>query len=425
MALKTLTFNNLIDALRRDSPPVHKLLTYLTENPQIGSKPPVMIRGTWYYVDPFGGANVNNGLTPTTAFSDLLTAYTQCVDGVGDGIVLLSAGTTSANTTSYLKQPLLWTKSGITVVGIEAPTRTFGRARIANKDVVTSANVTMVDGVHTFTRSDAAGSFITDGWVVGMTGTNVDSGANNGLTFTVTIVTDTVMTFIETFTAQTAGQTVSAVLTSYCTKLIDVQGANNAFYNVHVGNFGVNVLSVGCVKTSGSRNAFVRCHFIGAGSALPAAATGANDLELVGDENTFESCTIGDDTINRAAANGNILLSGSSSGPVAVWRNRFYDCDIFSYSATAGKGAIKSGAATGCNGFLIFARCRFFNWTPNGLTLLTSAFIGTKLTSGQLLMDGCSLVGWSAWDSVSANKNVYVANSNATASGAGGIATAP
>jgi hypothetical protein len=413
----TITPKQLLDALTRDSPETHKLVQYMMENPT--NEAPA-IRGTWYYVDPYGGANVNDGLQINSAVADLNTAYNLCGDGAGDGIILLSGGTTSANTTSYLKQTLLWSKTGITVVGVSSGTRVFGRARIANKEVTTTSSV-IAEAANTFTRD--SGSFLTDGWVIGMKGSVANSGSNNAATFTVTNVTDLVMTFSETFNVQSKAQVGSDVITSSIATLITVSGNNNSFNNVHVGNFSTNGASTGCLKVTGSRNAFNGCHFIGAGHATPAATAGANDLELVGDENTFARCTFGDDTIIRASTNGNILLNGTGTGTGNGWRNRFYDCDIFSYSATAGKGAIKSGGANSCNGFIVFSRCRFFNWTPNGLTLLTSAFIGTKITSGQLLMDGCSLVGWSAWDSVAANDNVYIGNSAAVASGAGGIAT--
>jgi len=202
--------------------------------------------------------------------------------------------------------------------------------------------------------------------------------------------------------------------------LITVSGDNNSFYNVHLFNGGSDAAALGALKVSGNRNHFENCHFVGAGHATPAADAGAYDLMIDGgQENNFERCTFGTDTIIRAAANGNIVFDGGA------WRNSFYDCDLLCYSETAGKGAIKCADATAFSGVQTFARCRFVAWKPNGLGSLTSAFIGTKPTSGQILMDSCSILGWAAWDSVGANDTVYIANSHAVASGAGGIATAP
>ena len=79
--------------------------------------------------------------------------------------------------------------------------------------------------------------------------------------------------------------------------------------------------------------------------------------------------------------------------------------------------------ATSFEGWMTFARCRVKNFNTNGLTNLTSAYIGTGQNSGYALFDACSLAGWAAWDSVGGNNTCFIANSDATASGAGGIAT--
>ena len=306
----------------------------------VGSLP--LIRGVWYFVDPKDGLASNDGKSPSGAVDNIKTAYDLCESGRGDGIVVFSAGTTAANTTSYLSAVLDWAKHGITVVGVSSGTRAFGRARIAN-----------------------------------------------------------------------------AAATTNIANLITVSGSNNAFKNIALFNGGSNVASVGCLKVTGNRNFFENCHFVGAGHATPAAAVGAYDLEVnAGQENTFEKCIFGTDSVIRAAANANIRFDGDA------WRNYFYDCDIVAYSATAGKGAIMSVDAAAFNGFQVFSRCRFTAWKENGIGALTSAFIGTKPTSGQILIDSCTLAGWAAWDSVGGNDTLYIANSAAVASGAGGIATA-
>ena len=127
------------------------------------------IRGTWFYVDPTSGANTNAGTSADNAVADIQTAYALCTSGAGDGIVLLSAGTTASGTTSYLTHPLLWTKHGITVFGAAAPVRMFGRARVATKDV-TTGSITTISFTNSGTSdyiSDSAGGFITAGFKVG------------------------------------------------------------------------------------------------------------------------------------------------------------------------------------------------------------------------------------------------------------------
>ena len=90
------------------------------------------ITGTWFFVDPTSGLSTNDGLSRETPFASVVTAYNACTDGAGDGICVMSRGSTSAATTSYLSAAIGWTKSGITVVGIAAATRFSSRARIAN-----------------------------------------------------------------------------------------------------------------------------------------------------------------------------------------------------------------------------------------------------------------------------------------------------
>ena len=380
------------------------------------------IRGTWFFVDPYAGSNANGGQSIDEAVADLETAYGLCTSGLGDGIAVLSGGTTTANTTSYLKQSLTWSKHAITVVGIASPTRLFSRARVSNSQVATGSLTTIsfadTDGVYTIDRS--AGSFVTDGFEAGqMVAVAANSGTNDG-NYTIESVAAGSLTVTESVTDEDAATAGATTITSYNPQMIVVSGDNNSFVNLHVGNFSSDDSALGCVKVTGNRNSFIGCHFIGAGHATPGAVATAYDLLLDGaQESTFVNCTFGTDTIIRGAANANIVFDGT------VWRSRFYNCEVLSYSATAGKGAVKSADATALSGIQVFKECQFLNWNPNGISASTSAFIGTKPTSGALLMDGCSLVGWAAWDSVGGNDMVYVANTDATASGAGGIATTP
>jgi len=108
----------------------------------LGSLPP--IRGTWYFVDPTSGAAANNGLSPGGAKASIESAYALCTSGAGDGIVVMSAGTTSAGTTSYLTDTITWSKHGITVVGLCAGGYYNQRARIstAEDDLVSLINMT-------------------------------------------------------------------------------------------------------------------------------------------------------------------------------------------------------------------------------------------------------------------------------------------
>lgn len=376
------------------------------------------IRGKWFYVDPTSGNAAYSGTSQQSAFASIATAYAACTSGAGDGICVLSAGTTSAGTTSYLETEITWSKHGITVVGISSGSRYSNRARISNKERTTGAITTLAfvdtDGVYTIT--DSASGFVTAGFSVGqVVDVTTTSGTNDGQ-YTIEAVAAGALTVTESVTDENAATAGSSSVVSYCADLITVSGNNNRFVNLQFGNFGSPDVAVGCVEVSGDRNAFENCHFIGAGNATPAATTSAYSLKINGgSENCWEKCVIGSDTIDMSAANGVISLDGGGA------RNAFYDCDILSFSSTAGHGAIISADATAWDRALVFARCRFINVKANGASALTAAFIGTNATSGYILMDSCSLFGWAAWTASSGS--VYVANSDATASGVGGIAT--
>ena len=297
-------------------------------------------QGTTFYVDPTNGAATNGGLSKDDAVASIETAYGLCTSGAGDNIIVYSAGTTSAGTTSYLTAAITWSKHGITVIGMAAPTRMGGRARVASASTATALAV-----------------------------------------------------------------------------LITVSGNNNAFYNIHVGNYGSDAAALGCVKVTGARNYFENCHLLGGGHATPAAETGMYSLWLAAAaENTFVGCTFGADTITRAAANGELVLSSQCI------RNRFYGCEIISNSVTAGKGAINLSGASAINTHHIFENCAFTNYAPNSAaTALTTVIIGTGPASGHILLRNCWQSGWAAWDATT--DRVYVAGGT-TENAAGGLAVA-
>ena len=382
-----------------------------------GGLPPIL--GKWFFVDKTSGDDNRDGRSPDNAFAELRAAYDACTSGAGDGICLFSRGTSASATSSRMTFPLVWSKHAITVIGVSSGGRMFNRARVSNTDNTTGSITTIAFPTGT-TITDSASAFVTNGFVVGDVLTILTNDTtNDGSSAIVTAVTAGTLTCgAETFTVQTAGTVGAATISSFNAQLIDLTGDNNRFENLSIVNHSADAASLGSVRISGNRNSFKNVHMIGAGHATPGAVATASHLFINGgQENFFEGCTFGTDSVLWASTNAPILFDANS------WRNGFYDCDVVLYSKTSGGGAIKSTDATSMEGFQKFARCRFINWNENGLTALTSAFIGTKPTSGYILMDACSLVGWSAWDSVGANNTIYIANSDATASGAGGIAT--
>ena len=121
--------------------------------PVVGSLP--FIPGRWFFVNPdttysetqnpYPGSTSNSGKKLTKPMADLEDAYDACVSGRGDGICLLSLGTTTAEHTSYLAAAITWAKWGITLVGAASGTMMNSRARISTK-VASLANLIDVTG---------------------------------------------------------------------------------------------------------------------------------------------------------------------------------------------------------------------------------------------------------------------------------------
>jgi len=90
------------------------------------------ILGDWRYVVPGLGSDTGRtGKALSRPLASVNAAYDKTVDGRGDGIAVISYGTTSAHTTTYLTEPLDWAKYNITMIGIAAGGY-GGRARISN-----------------------------------------------------------------------------------------------------------------------------------------------------------------------------------------------------------------------------------------------------------------------------------------------------
>lgn len=305
-----------------------------------------LILGDWYYVVPGKGSTNRVGTTMRHAFDNVEEAYDKCGDGDGDGICLVSYGTSSADTTSYLTSAIDWAKYNITMVGIAAG-GFGGRARISN----------------------------------------------------------------------ISGSTDLAYL-------IDVQGQNNRFFNIHMANYGSNIAALGCLKVSGERNTFWGSHFRGAGHTTPANVAhviggdlGAHDLNMAASECYFKNCTFGDNSIVRAAENANIVLNAQMS------KVTFEDCRTILHTTTATQGAIALHNINVLNGWIVFKNCTFTSWTSDDHpSVHTSMIIGANPTNCGILLQDCGMIGWAAYETGA--DRVFVTNTQGNATGGLGIKTA-
>lgn len=165
--------------------------------------------------------------------------------------------------------------------------------------------------------------------------------------------------------------------------------------------FFMGVASVnptGCMTVTGMRNHFKNCHIAGMGNAAN-DISGAYSLNLAGaQENFFEDCTIGQDTIQLGAGTSNSVLLFTSASP-ANTRNWFRSCRFMldTSSATVCLFA-RGGGAGNLDRENVFQDCLFINAIASGSTTLTHAMAIATGGGVVLLVGSCGLYGASGWN---------------------------
>ena len=104
------------------------------------------IAGTWYFVDAKDGSANRSGQDPDAPLQTLAQAYDKCTSGRGDGICVFSRSVSGTAYGTAETASIAWSKYGITVVGIAAPTAYFSRARVTNGTATSLASLITVTG---------------------------------------------------------------------------------------------------------------------------------------------------------------------------------------------------------------------------------------------------------------------------------------
>ena len=185
------------------------------------------------------------------------------------------------------------------------------------------------------------------------------------------------------------------------------------FKNITIAQFN-DVESNVMVKVTGNENYFGGVHFAGTGNALTGDDAAASCVTLSGaEENFFEGCTFGLDTVVRTAANASLRLEGLSK------RNTFFDC-LWVSAIDASAPFHILAPASGVEAWVHFKRCTFINDDiSGGVSTMTDVL---SLVTGQndlVLFDNCSQFGASGW--TSAVTEVYMVGP--VAEGTSGTAT--
>ncbi|MDD5220646.1 MAG: hypothetical protein PHV11_08775 [Candidatus Bipolaricaulis sp.] len=153
---------------------------------------------------------------------------------------------------------------------------------------------------------------------------------------------------------------VTSATDAAITVMVALQGSACIFKNLNIQNECVAAADSGALLVSGMRNYFKNCFISGIlDRDVVGIRAAAYSCTVTGPENFFDQCAIGVSTIERTAANAELILSGSNCK-----RNHFRKCQFLSQSVTAGKVLVRVAAATEL-WQLNFEECVFSNLAMN------------------------------------------------------------
>lgn len=201
--------------------------------------------------------------------------------------------------------------------------------------------------------------------------------------------------------------------------LVNITANGCYFANFSIFQGVADATSLVACQVTGSRNVFQNVTFAGIGNATQVAA-GAASLKLAAaQENIFQHCMIGQDTISVDQNCTGLSCTSSAT------RNTFENCVFDSYISNAGFATVTIGA-NGIDRTLSFNNCQFWAKSTNKAVTQTSVFSIPSISQGAIVLFNSSFFtdgGTSGvWDS---NSRGIIWNNTAAAaaSGAGGEMT--
>ncbi len=186
--------------------------------------------------------------------------------------------------------------------------------------------------------------------------------------------------------------------------LITISASGSMFKDFYVFQGVADATSLINVSVTGGRNYFENVHFAGGGHATQAIDGGASLQLSAAEENVFQSCTLGVDTISAGTGMVNLLFASEAH------RNEFYDCKFRIYAGNAGAAWVEVTGATGIDRDNEFVDCRFINTSATGLT---SGFVipAGMAAPRRLFLNRCTAYGAAKWDAN--DRGVLMGNMNA------------
>lgn len=201
--------------------------------------------------------------------------------------------------------------------------------------------------------------------------------------------------------------------------LLNITASGCIFSNFYIFQGVDDATSLINVQVTGGRNYFYRVHFAGGGHATQAINGGAS-VKLNSDsceENLFEECTFGVDTIDAATGMMVLLFDGDAH------RNEFRRCRFRIRAGSTSAGFVELLDNTAIDRDTIFDNCMFINnSTANDVA---SAFIIPASTGEPrtIILKDCIAYNITKWDN--ADESVVFGNMNAvTGADLSGVAVA-
>jgi hypothetical protein len=162
----------------------------------------------------------------------------------------------------------------------------------------------------------------------------------------------------------------------------------------------INVL----VNLTGEYNTFNYVHFAGIANTTTGNDTAGRCLVITeADDNHFNNCMFGIDTVLNSSANALVELYGDT----AVARTQFNNCIFSTTTDDAGVRFVLFTGAYSSEVYTLFRNCLFLN-TRGGTTTMTVGMTDPASVNGRIIMDNSWWLGCT--DLCSTVANVYVNN---------------
>jgi len=194
--------------------------------------------------------------------------------------------------------------------------------------------------------------------------------------------------------SQRARISPTTTLGSIVTPQLTVSGHGNSFWNISLfeGDDEDGVASE-CVRVTGNRNYFNNVAMMNMGSANSGDEAASCNLKISGgEENFFENCYIGLDTIARSTTNANVELISAAA------RNTFRNCMFPAFADNAGALFVKIDGAGDIDRWVLFDNCTFMNAVNSTATTMTAAMDVHASAGGSVLIKDCMLIGATDWE---------------------------